>query len=441
MLWRRKQFAIERKMAQLTPDETPRDPQLSKFPHVFEFQYTGGTGQADSVDPADLRDPAHPDKRFGYIRIRTFELDPASESSDAFVDEFERILNLMQAQAPHGLILDVRSNPGGAIDAAERILQLVTPCKIEPARFHFINSQLTRQIAFTMQDAETKSALDADQLEWKPWAMDLLASVTSADVVTAGRALTAADAANDRQQCYQGPVTLLIDASSYSATDIFAAGFQDHGIGKVIGVDENTGGGGANRWLHEQLREKLEKVAPSVPLKKLPGEAQMGLAIRRSSRVGRNAGSFLEDEGVKRDVPYAITRNDILNHDRDLLRFACGQLGAQPVRSLKIVKAELLEDSAISLIVETQNLYRIDCFVDGLPQCSFAVVDGVNIFWVPTGGLVYLPPSQLRVDSYAKVMNDQTGVEELQLIAKATFRLDAAPSVPQQLATGQAAGT
>ncbi|MGD1097181.1 MAG: S41 family peptidase [Bryobacteraceae bacterium] len=388
-----------------------------------------------------MRDPAHPDKRFGYIRIRTFELDPASESSDAFVDEFERILNLMQAQAPHGLILDVRSNPGGAIDAAERILQLVTPCKIEPARFHFINSQLTRQIAFTMQDAETKSALDADQLEWKPWAMDLLASVTSADVVTAGRALTAADAANDRQQCYQGPVTLLIDASSYSATDIFAAGFQDHGIGKVIGVDENTGGGGANRWLHEQLREKLEKVAPSVPLKKLPGEAQMGLAIRRSSRVGRNAGSFLEDEGVKRDVPYAITRNDILNHDRDLLRFACGQLGAQPVRSLKIVKAELLEDSAISLIVETQNLYRIDCFVDGLPQCSFAVVDGVNIFWVPTGGLVYLPPSQLRVDSYAKVMNDQTGVEELQLIAKATFRLDAAPSVPQQLATGQAAGT
>ena len=167
----------------------------------------------------------------------------------------------------------------------------------------------------------------------------------------------------------------------------------------------------------------------------------MGLAIRRSSRVGRNEGDFLEDEGVKRDVPYAITRNDILNHDQDLLRFASGQLGAQPTRSLKIVKAEILPDGAISLIVETLNLYRIDCFVDGLPQCSFAVVDGVNIFWVPTGGLVYLPPSQIHVDSYAKVTDDQTGIDELQLIAKATSRLDAAPSDPQKQATGQAAGT
>jgi hypothetical protein len=447
ILWRRKQFVIERKISRhyaMKGDrsqetevrmpaaletggdhEGPR--QVSRFPHVFEFQYTGGVPRPDSVDPACLRDTAHPDKRFGYVRIKTFELDPAGESSDAFVDEFQRILDLMQQEAPHGLILDVRSNPGGAIDAAERILQLMTPCDIEPAKFHFINSQLTQQIAFTLKDAESRSSLDADQREWHPWVVDLLASVTSADFVTAGRALTAPDAANDRAQCYQGPVTLVIDASSYSATDIFAAGFQDHGIGQVIGVDENTGGGGANRWLHEQLRENLAKVAPFVPLKKLPGDAKMGLAIRRASRVGRNAGAFLEDEGVKRDVPYAITRADILHHDQDLLRFACRRLGAQPTRALKIVKAELLDDDGISLIVETQNVYRIDCFVDGLQQCSFAVMDGMNVFWVPTGGLVYLPPSQLRVDSYAKVTGP-AGIEQLQLVAKATFGIETVPT-------------
>jgi hypothetical protein len=456
ILWRREQLVIERKMAQcytgVTAEITPSVPdatadcdtalgQVSKFPHIFEFQYTGGTPQADSVDPASLHDFSHPDKRFGYVRIKTFELDRASESSDGFIDEFKRILDVMQEKAPHGLVLDVRSNPGGAIDAAERILQLLTPCTIEPAKFHFLNSQLTQHIAFTLKETEAKSSPDANRSEWHPWLMDLLASVTSADSITAGRTLTAPDAANDREQHYQGPVTLLIDASSYSATDIFAAGFQDHSIGPVIGVDENTGGGGANRWLHEQLREKLETIAPSVPLKKLPGNTQMGLAIRRSSRVGRNAGSFLEDQGVKRDIPYVVTRNDILNYDEDLLRFACVKLGEQPIRSLKIVRGELLEPDGISLVVESQNFYRIDCYADGLQQCSFAVVDGINVFWVPTGGLVYLPPSQLRVDGYAKITDIQTGIEQLQLVAKATFTLEPLRAESKEPAANQASAT
>jgi hypothetical protein len=410
--------------------------EISKFPDVFEFQHTGGVRQPDSVDPACLRDAAHPGKKFGYVRIKTFELDPAEESSDAFVDEFNRILDLMRQKAPDGLLVDVRFNPGGAIDAAERILQLMTPCRIEPARFHFINSLLTQQIAFTLREAAvSKNSLDADQLEWHPWVVDLLASVTSADVITAGRTLTTFDAANDRGQCYQGSVALIIDASSYSATDIFAAGFQDHGIGEVIGVDESTGGGGANRWLHSQLREKLAKVAPGVPLKILPGQAEMGLAIRRSSRVGLNDGTFLEDEGVKRTVPHVTTREDILHHDQDLLLSACRRLGAQPTRALKIVKAELVDDEGISLIVETQNVYRIDCFVDGLQQCSFAVVDGANIFWVPTGGLVFTPPSQLRVDSYAKVTG-LAGVEQLQLVAQVTSGIVPAPGEAGSAAAG-----
>jgi len=32
----------------------------------------------------------------------------------------------------------------------------------------------------------------------------------------------------------------------YSTTDMFAAGFKDHGIGKILGVDNDTGAGGAN---------------------------------------------------------------------------------------------------------------------------------------------------------------------------------------------------
>ena len=41
---------------------------------------------------------------------------------------------------------------------------------------------------------------------------------------------------------------LLVDALAYSATDIFAAGFEDHEIGLIIGTASGTGAGGANVW-------------------------------------------------------------------------------------------------------------------------------------------------------------------------------------------------
>ena len=51
---------------------------------------------------------------------------------------------------------------------------------------------------------------------------------------------------------------LITDALSYSATDMFAAGFQDHGIGPVIGVGGATGAGGANVWSHGLLWALME---------------------------------------------------------------------------------------------------------------------------------------------------------------------------------------
>ncbi len=177
------------------------------------------------------------EQRFGYLRIKTFE----TNDSNQFVADFARILDMMQKDAPDGLILDVRSNPGGAIDAAERILQFMTPAPIKPANFHFVNSRTTQQVAANLKRESGKMALGEHQREWLPWLDDLLDSVSNGSSLTPGRPLTNPDDANDTGQRYQGPITLIVDALAYSATDIFAAGFQDHGIGKIIGVDENTG--------------------------------------------------------------------------------------------------------------------------------------------------------------------------------------------------------
>ena len=50
-----------------------------------------------------------------------------------------------------------------------------------------------------------------------------------------------------RSQVYPGPKVLVVDPLCYSATDIFAAGFADHGIGPILGVGASTGAGGGQR--------------------------------------------------------------------------------------------------------------------------------------------------------------------------------------------------
>ena len=410
------------------PDATLDLRRQSGFPHVFEFQYSGGTAQPDGIDPEALRDLAHPDQKFGYIRILTFDLDPSDRTaSNQFVDEFQRIAALMQSVAPDGLILDIRSNPGGAIDAAERILQYLTPNQIQPADFHFISSRMTQQIATLLCQANSKGAAEAHQREWLPWVPDLKNSIGSGSALTPGKPLTSPDQANDTGQIYQGPVTLIIDALAYSASDIFAAGFQDHRIGVIIGVDDNTGGGGANRWLHEELRQNLKLHGlHEMPLEKLPGDAQLGLAIRRSSRVAANAGKVIEDVGVKADVRYHVTRKDLVDHDRDLLAFACTHLGSQPTYMLRIDRADLREDG-IEVSIRTRNLFRLECRVNGFTQCSFPAEDpggAPQSFRVPIAGLID-PPGLLRVDGFAQVQ-DAAGVAELQFVVTGSQEFEGA---------------
>ena len=95
------------------------------------------------------------------------------------------------------------------------------------------------------------------------------------------------------------PGRAVTDARCYSATDIFAAGFQDHEIGPVLGVDDNTGAGGANVWTHGLLKA-LRDLPPDAetPYAPLPRQADMRVAIRRTLRVGKLAGTPVEDLGV-----------------------------------------------------------------------------------------------------------------------------------------------
>ena len=384
----------------------PSTLQASKaLPDVFEFEHSIDPS-SDYVTATNGRRGA--DKRFGRIRIRTFGADP-----DAMFDEFLSILKIMKEKAPDGLIVDVRSNPGGSITGAERLLQLLTPKDITPAKFQFANTVavqcvLAKVKALRRSHSDLFDKLIETVVEFRDWLLqDTEEAIAGGSLLTEAHTLTPYEDANDTGQVYQAPVVLLIDAGSYSATDIFSAGFQDHGIGLVIGVDENTGGGGASRWLHRQELVKRLKDLPGLglPLQSLPGNAAMGVAIQRSSRVGPNAGQALEDLGVKRDIEYRITRADLLGGNSEMVRFACNILGKQLVYKLEVSRKKLTPQG-VNVTVRTRNLERLVCCLDDHPQLvvnnSFQNVTAPTEFTVPLHGYERgKPPEELTIKGYA----------------------------------------
>ena len=298
---------------------------------------------------------------YGYIRLVTFDV----ENIDTFVREFVRILSLLPQE---GLILDVRGNGGGYIEAGERLLQTLTPGQIEPERFHLINTPLTLRMC---------QQKDGELGEWKESAEE---SVEIGATFTQGFPLTSPEDCNDIGQIYQGPVVLVVDAGCYSTTDMFAAGFQDHEIGYVLGTSGHTGAGGANVWEHSDLVHTLPREeSPFVPIR---SGASFSVAIRRSTRVGRRSGEPLEDLGVVPDAVYRMTRNDVLNHNTDMIAHACGILAKMPRQRLAATPRKR-PDGSLDLTVATDNIQRVDVWLDGRPIHTANVKDGSTSFALP----------------------------------------------------------
>lgn len=168
---------------------------------------------------------------------------------------------------------------------------------------------------------------------------------------------------------------LITDALCYSTTDIFAAGFQDHDIGPILGVDGNTGAGGANVWTHKLLRDLYPPHADGSPYRPLPNRAGMRVSMRRTLRVGEQAGTPVEDLGVIPDLRHKMTRDDLLSGNVDLLNHAGEILSGIPVRQLQ---ADIGDPSpgSLNLVLNTMGLSRLDVYVDGRPRGSSDITDG-----------------------------------------------------------------
>ena len=253
----------------------------------------------------------HPAGALGYLRIWSF----AHADGGAVRDEARRLV----AQLPAGgLVVDVRGNPGGSIPAAERLLQVLTARAVTPAPFSLANTDQT--LAMCREDPD----------ELGRWAASVREAVGTGEPYTRGFPLTDPALANDlpAEQRYPGPVMLIVDALTYSAADVFAAGFQDNGLGRILGTDRASGAGGANVWTADQVGLRLGGLPewPAPPT----GGASFTVALRRATRVGDRQGGPLEDIGVTPDAVHRLTRGDLLGGNRDLLAAAAALLRTPP---------------------------------------------------------------------------------------------------------------
>ncbi len=290
----------------------------------------------------------------GYLRLWSFEL----ADDDGFIAEVMRLL----AELPQdGLIIDLRGNPGGLIWAAERLLQLFTPTPISPTRFSIIATDVTRAMTDAPQNRTSLS----------PWRRTLLDAIGTGEVYSQSVPITPYERCNDIGQVYGGAVVAIVDSTTYSAADLFAAGFADNGIGTVVSVGRATGAGGANVWWADTLNSVLAGTPNQLP--RLPKGVGFTLAVRRATRIGASDGAPIEDIGIVGHRTYAMTRDDLLLGNSDLLMFCARLLDAAPATSMTV------RWNAPNLDIAVSKLDRIDVSVDGRPHQSCDVTDGLRL--------------------------------------------------------------
>jgi hypothetical protein len=257
---------------------------------------------------------------------------------------------------------------------------MLTPRSITPEPFYFLATPLTLAMA-------TPDNFLND------WSETITQGLESGASFSQGFPLTDPVRCNDVGQIYQGPVVLITDALCYSTTDMFAAGFQDHEIGPILGCHSSTGAGGATVWDDSELRSLV--IRPKNPFVALPGEAGMRVAAMRCTRVGSRSGTPVEDYGVMSDVRYYMTKSDVVGHNEDLIAAAAKILAGLPRQTLHLTPVATAPRQQFT--ADCTNIDRLDIFLNGRPVTSQNVT--VNSFTVALPAPT-LPGSTLAANGY-----------------------------------------
>lgn len=285
-------------------------------------------------DPQSAQFQAFPlNEHEGIFYLRIFEFPSLREANtEAFLKEIEDKLGDYEPKMT-GVIIDIRGNRGGRIDAAERLLQFFSKRPIRPMTARFRNSPANWIYCDAISKLEANSAWSSQTHEkWR-------------DSISRRRharysdhfGMTNPDLCNQKDRLHLAvPSVVITDALTFSAGEVFAAGFRDNGIGKIIGVDQYTAGGGANAIETSNLFDMLKEF-DALPAEEVSDlfdtfDGTFLVAIRVLRRI---AGHFryFEGYGVRCNRLVRLTKRDLQENNRDLIKHAVAILHESRKRS------------------------------------------------------------------------------------------------------------
>lgn len=117
-------------------------------------------------------------QQIGYVRITQFD--------EVTYKQFEKAIEELEAQGMKGMVVDLRSNPGGSLSIVSQMLDLLLP-------------------EGTIVSTRTKDG--------------------KKEVLT-----------SDEEHQFTKPMAVLVDGYSASASEIFAGAIQDYGLGPIVGT-------------------------------------------------------------------------------------------------------------------------------------------------------------------------------------------------------------
>jgi len=185
-------------------------------------------------------------KKIGVITIPSFYLDFEGQQQNAVnysstSRDVARILNELKAEHVDGIVIDLRSNGGGSLEESVKVTGLFIP----------------RGPVVQISNSNGGNTVLNDE---------------------------------DMQEQYNGPLAVLVNRYSASASEIFAAAIQDYDRGVIIG--ERTFGKGT-------VQSIIKLVRPITFFEKSPELGEIKLTIAKFYRI---SGGSTQHKGVEPDI-------------------------------------------------------------------------------------------------------------------------------------------
>ncbi|MEX2480946.1 MAG: carboxy terminal-processing peptidase [Gammaproteobacteria bacterium] len=249
----------------------------------------------------------------GVITVPTFYMDFEARSAGeadyrSTTRDVRRIIDELVAEGAQGLVVDLRGNGGGSLNEATELTGL------------FIDSGPVVQV----RDSQNRIQIERD---------------------------------TDKGLAYTGPLVVLVDRNSASASEIFAGAIQDYGRGLIVG--EPTFGKGTVQNLVD-----LNRFDQSM-------DGKLGQLKATIAQFFRVNGDSTQHRGIVPDVvlPTVVS---IVDHGERSLEHALPWTSIEPARyttvnyadngALPAVRAEherrMQEDPAFQALLESENAIK-----------------------------------------------------------------------------------